>query len=198
MQDLNGNTLFSSDARFALAAPIILLDQDKPAPKGDGKGKDKPKAAPNPDRKLSDFEMEAIKRIAKIDPNLGRKLAEKLPKKKTSKAIRAYLEKRIGKLDVERDRITKFANGPLGNKKGLKKALERIDKLEKELGHLRAFHTFGTLPNWYKKLLEDRKKKQQKKNNKAPTSKPAGPSSGSRPSGTFRLPDGLILTLVAA
>ena len=196
MQDLNGNTLSINAGGFAVATPILFLDQDKPAPKSDGDGKKKPKPAPAPDRKLSDFEMEAIKRIAKLDPRLARKLGAKLPKKRTVAELVAYIRKRIGKVDDERKILEGLSKDNLTKEKGLAKAIKRLDQIEEELRNIGLFHIGGILPKWYRKLLEERKK--QKKKDKAPTSKPADKTPGSRPTGSFRLTDGLLVNLLAA
>lgn len=186
MQPQFTNGLLGTSPAFAVATPVFLLEQDPPAPKpGD---QTKPKA----NRKLSDLEVEALKRIAKLDPGLSRKLGEKLPKKKTQKEQIGYLRKRVGKLDDERTALKGAEKAGFLKKKELEKRLKLLDRIQKELIFLGTFYQFGIFPEWYKKLLKEREKQK-----KTPASKPAGKAQPSTPSdGTPKAPNGLLLAFI--
>ena len=173
---------------FAIATPVFMQDQQSPKPKPDDKGK--PKAKPKKDRELSDFEKEAIKRIAKLDPALAKKLTAKLPKKKTGKEQFNYIGNRVRKLEDSRTSLQKAREKGLVNEKGLKKGLKRLKDIKSELVDMAVFYKFGGLPGWYQKLLKERKKKEEKK---SPTTKPT-----TKPNRSGRLPEGLLLSFVSA
>lgn len=200
MKPLSKNSLLANTSMALVATPVFFQDSNqdtpttKPAPKPQdgpkGKTKDKSKGKPKVDRPLGDVEIEALKRIEKIDQALARKLRAKLPKKQTKPEQSDYIRKRLGKIIDERKQI-----------KGMEKAgifrpdrLKALDKLQKELLDLGVFFTFGQRPRWYIKLLEDRKKaKKTKQPTSKPTKQPAGGSNGLN-----RTPDGFFLNFVAA
>lgn len=186
MTPTSANRLLTAVPAFAIATPIFTRDQDAPAPKP--QDKPKPKGKPAKDRKLSDFETEAIKRIARLDPGLAGKLRAKLPKKKKAKEQAAYVRKRIGKLDGARKLVRDLNKDGFAGKDGLEKGLKRIAEIETELGFLEAFFKTGRFPEWYKKLLKKREKAKQK--NQGPTTKPA-------PAMPMPRPNGLLISFIA-
>ena len=155
------NGIPSDIPSFAIATPVLMQDKDSPKSKPDEKGK--PKVKPSTDRELSDFEKEAIKRIAKLDPALAKKLTGKLPKKKTRKDQFNYISHRVKKLKDARTRLKKAKEQGFVNEKGLKRGLKRLDEIKDELVDIATFYNFGALPKWYLKLLKERKKKKEKK-----------------------------------
>jgi hypothetical protein len=175
MQHLPNAELRAMTPPFIVATPIFARDQGTPNGNPDDKGKAKPKAKPAKLRKLSDFENEALKRIAKLDPILAAKLRAKLPRKKAGKPSANYIGKRIGKLEDRRAELKGLEAKGLTTKKGLAEGLKTIDDLQDELRKISGFYIFGIFPKWYRKLLKERAK--NKPQGKSPTTKPASATS---------------------
>ena len=176
-------------AHFAGFAPVFLQDQETPKtePKDDKKGKDakdggKGKKDAKKTRELSDFEQEAIKRIAKTSPKLAEKLRKKLPEKLTKDAQEKYIRKKIRELNEDSDQLEKLKKQPFADPKGIDKKLKENKKLIRELSRIGVVITFDVFPKWYQEILKKRAEEQKKKEkkDKAPTSKPAT-KPGNRP-----------------
>lgn len=191
MTPLNGNSLLTVTAEGLVASSVLfpVLNQDtstpKPKPK-EGAGKGKPKGKPQAPRKLIELEREAIKRIAKIDPKLAKKLKAKLPTKKTALRQAAYIRKRVEKLEDEIVQIKGMEKSGISRPER-KKA---IGKLISELDKLFIFYTIGVEPKWFKKLKEKQKKE------KKPTGA-AGPAPTPRPVVASLAPGGILLTFAS-
>ncbi len=185
----------ASTTRFAGFAPVFLQDQDTPKTKPkedgkdkkakkDGKGKTDKKGKKSKTRKLTDLELEAIKRIAALNSGLAAKLRRKLPKKLTPDEIKAYLGKKLVSIDEDSNEWEEFKKNKFADKKGIDKKLERNKRVREDIFDILDFIEFGVIPDWYKKILKKRKKAQKKQEGKSPTSKPASKPSkkpGDRP-----------------
>ena len=196
MTPLNGNSLLTATSNALLASPVLfpILNPDAPTPKPkteDGADEGKPQGKPQSPRKLLELEREAIKRIARIDAKLGRKLKAKLPTKKTALRQAAYVRKRVEKLEDEIVQIKGMEKSGISRPDRLKAIRKLISELEK----LFIFYTVGIEPEWFRKLKEKREKEKAKKNKPAGA---AGPAPTPRPVVASLAPGGILLTFASA
>jgi len=179
----------------AMAPPALAREKPGPSPDPTSKPAKKPTSKPSskptskptskPAAKFSDFEIEFLKRLKNVEPATARKLRQKLPTKKSSKAKTAYVRKRMHKLFEERnayDRLYKKGILNKAKKAEIAKLRHNLWQAYHQLGNLQVFYELGRLPKWYVDLLKKRKKKTATTQpTSKPTSKPTAPEKPKSP-----------------